>query len=45
MENNSSLLYKRPTYKNAVSDEANFTKENKLDKQRAYRELLHQQVK
>jgi hypothetical protein len=45
MENNSNLLYKKPTYKNATSQEENFTKENKLDKQRAYRELLHQQVK
>jgi len=45
VENNNSLLYKKPAYHNAPSQEANFTKENKLDKQRAYRELLGQQVK
>lgn len=49
MENNNnsnipSNLYKRPTYHNAPSQENNFTKEQKLDKQKAYRDMLYQQV-
>lgn len=39
-----SGIYKRPTYHNAPSQENNFSKEQKLDKQKAYRDLLYQQV-
>jgi len=39
-----SSLYKIPSHHNAPSEENN-SREQKLDKQKAYREMLHQQVK
>jgi hypothetical protein len=40
-----SIIYKIPTHHNAPSQENNISREQKLDKQKAYREMLSQQVK
>lgn len=42
--NSDNLLYKKPTYHNMPSQENNFTGQQKIDKQKLYREYLNQQV-
>jgi len=37
-------LYKKPTYHNAPSQENNITSQQKLDKQKVYRDYLNMQV-